>query len=54
MIKGSLVTTGTITSQTNVIDPKGSMDKMRTEYNSHTHLENGQGNNTNTPNQPMG
>lgn len=54
LIKGSLVTTGTITSQTNVIDPKGSMDKMRTEYNSHTHLENGQGNNTNTPNQPMG
>lgn len=54
LIKGSLVTTGTITSQTNVIDPKGSMDKMRTEYNSHTHPENGQGNNTSTPNQPMG
>lgn len=53
-VKGSLTTVGAIASQTSVSDPTGSMAKIRTTYNTHNHRENGEGNNTNNPNQLMG
>jgi len=54
LIKGALNTVGAITSKTSVADPTGTMQEIRTTYNGHNHRENGQGNDTNQPNQPMG
>lgn len=51
---GSVVTTGLIYSNTSIGDPAGTMDEMRTIYNSHTHPENGDGGGTTSaPNEPM-
>lgn len=37
IVNGSVEATGTVTSQADVIDSKGSMDEMRTKYNAHKH-----------------
>lgn len=49
---GSINIGGNITSAGQVADANGTMEEMRTTYNSHTH--NAPGGTTNAPNQPMG
>lgn len=52
-VNGTIESSGAVTSATSINDPKGSMQALRDTYNSHSHLENGQGQNTNNPNQQM-
>lgn len=53
LVKGNLMAVGTVTSQTNIIDPIGSMAKMRTQYNEHDHIEQGDGQPTSPPSTEM-
>lgn len=53
LVKGKIDSVGAVTSQTSVNDPIGSMAKMRTQYNSHNHTEQGDGQPTTQPNTPM-
>lgn len=58
IIDAPIETTSTIQSQGDITDNTGggnseTMASMRSTYNSHTHKENGQGSNTNSPNQQV-
>lgn len=53
LVKGKIDSAGAITSQTSVSDPKGSIERMRSQYNTHNHIEQGDGQPTTSPNTPM-
>lgn len=53
LVKGKIDSVGAITSQTSVSDPKGSIERMRSQYNTHNHIEQGDGQPTTSPNTPM-
>jgi phage baseplate assembly protein V len=53
-VDGNVQADGTIVSSTSVADPNGTMQEMRSTYNTHTHPENGTGGGTTSaPNQTM-
>lgn len=49
----TLVVTGDIKGQKDIIDQKGSMQKMRDTFNSHMHTNGNNGSNTGTPTEEM-